>query len=222
MSAYCSQLPFMNKVSNILFYVIILSIPVFGFIIINRYLQAKNSVMLAETHGKYQIETVKISNIQQNLPKVREICYFETQKDVDNWFSDGVNVKLSMENVSQGKYSMEINWDKKHSYKLYYYHFPRDWQNYGSFMFDVYSSLKEASRLNMRFYDNFGIESYDHPEAAKSYRVQYELKPGWNTLNAKIGDLKEKINTASDRKLIHLYFSERDGTYYIDNMRLER
>lgn len=211
----------MNKVLNGIFIVMALFTVVFGFIIVERYLQATNSVRGMESQGKFNIETIKISNIPVPPPKVKEICYFETQKDVDNWVSDGAYTKLSLDHVSQGAHSMEIKWEKENSYRLFYFHFPEDWQNYDHFAFDVYNTLNEPSAVSIIVYDYFETGRFGsrlgHP-----FLMRYELKPGWNTLKTGIKDMQKKINAASGKKLIHLYFSDRGAVYYIDNMRLER
>jgi hypothetical protein len=211
----------MKNVLNVIFSVFLFLVMIFGLIIINRYLQAKKSIFSDKNKVEYHIETVRISNITRSFPKIKEICYFETLKDLDNWFYDGVDTELSTEHVSQGKHSLKVKWTKGHSYKLYYFHFPTDWQNYKAFIFDVFNSQNEPSSVNIAVYDNFDAGSFDRPKA-RSFLMRYELNPGWNTLKSEISVFDGEINTASEKKLIHLYFSRNTGIYYIDNMRLER
>jgi hypothetical protein len=209
----------MNKVFNS---VLVLIILIFGCVIVHRHVRAKRSVCGSGNIGTFQIETIPVSSREDPLSKVKEICYFETQKDVDNWVCDGASALLSRDHVSQGKYSMELTWTADTSYRIFYYHFPKDWQNYDYFVFDVYNTITEPTAVTFEVYANFEEGSYGHPEG-RFLKKRYDLIYGWNTIRT---DIRKQTHStpyaATGNKLIHMYFSDLNAVYYIDNMRLER
>jgi hypothetical protein len=67
----------MNKVFNSMMMILIL---VFGFVIVQRYVRTKRSLLGTGSQGTFQIETIPVSNREDPLSKVKEICCFETKK----------------------------------------------------------------------------------------------------------------------------------------------
>jgi len=188
----------------------------------------KNYVLLSSQQNKKNINTIEfeyISNVINTIEPVKEINYFETDKDINNWFvrsdeKNGIGVKRSLENVSEGSSSMQIYWKTSEWAELVLVHFPEDWQNYKYFIFDIFNGNKESTNFEIKIGDRFDYASF-YPKANK-FVLKTALKPGWNNFKLKIADLKKKIDIAAERKVIHLRFFNKDKVFYLDNMRLEQ
>jgi hypothetical protein len=188
-------------------------------------LSGNNNVLPLKKSETYQVSVEKISSTSAKTPPVREINYFETDKDINNWLvrSDewhGINIQQSLQNVSQGASSMQINWKTSKWGELVLMYFPEDWQKYKNFGFDIFNPDNQELSLELKIGDKFDTLSF-YPKANK-FIIKTTLKPGWNKFKLKMSDIKNKIDVAAERKVIHLRFFNKGKAFYLDNMRLER
>jgi hypothetical protein len=209
----------MSRLFDRLILVSALFILVLGYFIVKRNYRTKEYLREPGGVEKYQIEAIKISNVQGTAPELKEICYFETQKDIDNWTSYDSTLKLSNRYVTQGRSSMEIISPAEDSIKLFYSHFPRDWQHYGKIVFDLYSNAQGTTKMQIRIDDNYDINEFHGPRD-RAFFEQKAIRTGWNKIEVRIDDLRKRINVASERKIVRLYFDPHQGSYYIDNMKV--
>lgn len=176
-----------------------------------------------------QIEKLKIitENVDNRIIKAlskKEINFFETDKDINNWFvrcnkNNAIEVKRSSNYFSQGNYSMQVKWKAKEWGELVFVDFPEDWSNYKNFNLDIFNPNNEAIIFQIRIGDRFDASGFY--DKSNKFITKDVLNPGWNTINLKISEIGKRINIISERKVIHLSFFTKDKTLYLDNMGLE-
>ncbi len=170
----------------------------------------------------------EVDNALLHIPDVREINYFETLKDIDNWVvrsdeKNGIEVSRSDRYVSQGNYSMEINWKTQGWGDLFLVYFPEDWKEYRKFSFDIFNPNKNAIDFVI------DIENRnEYFETMNKFSINTILKSGVNNFNLSIDAMKGKLNIDSEypegqrRKIIRFRFFTSNKKVYLDNMRIEQ
>jgi hypothetical protein len=172
-----------------------------------------------------ELSVVEPGNITSKRESVREINYFETQKDVNNWFLRFIEhtvttVKLSDTEVSQGKHSMKVDWNGSPHTELILVHFPQDWAGYRKFLFDIYNPGSEELTIELKigaFFDGSGF--YPH---RKRYESRKQARPGWNYYDIPFEDIAGEIDITSQKKDIFLRTFGKNVVFYVDNMRITR
>jgi len=207
-----------------LIYILAVGVTAFGV-----YLAADPGfVVTAEATARHERVTValeRISTVSAFVPKVREINYFEAEKDVGNWFwrasgHRGIKLHWSDRGVTQGKHSMEVVWKARRWGEIISMYFPEDWSRYHAFAFDVVNPQDENILLELRIGDYFDSACFD-PETSRFIR-RVTLRPGLNRLRFNIREAAHAINIDSERKIVRLRFFATQAHFYVDNMRLER
>lgn len=203
--------------------IIFLSIPIV-FLGVYNLTHYKSKIRPEGNRGNYYIEIEKVSNITKQIMPIKEINYFETEKNINNWFmrtdnSKDIVIKRSPLNVTQGKYSMQVKWQKAEWVELILVHFPEEWQLFRSLTLDIFNANNGSEEFKIKIGDKFDASGFY--SKANKYTFEKSLKPGLNRININIGDIKKQINISADRKVIHLFFFGKDKTFYIDNVKLE-
>lgn len=175
-----------------------------------------------DTKANCQITTERVDNLLK-VSKVEEINYFETDKDIYNWYirRGQIRLELSDDFVSQGNFSMKITFLEKKPVEIALFYLPQAWKYYEFLEFDMNKPddvTEECEILIGDYFDNSGW--YDD---LSKYRRKIQLKEGINKFSLPIKEIARKINLDSERKIIHFLFNPQKGyKIYIDNLRLVR
>lgn len=178
--------------------------------------------------GSYKINIEKVSNNITEIPKTAEINYFETDKDINNWFvfvnSDREKERKafvrSKKYISQGDYSAHLSLRENRSVELVLVHFPENWGDYRYLLIDITNSKENNEPIEIKIGDYFDAVRF-YPESQKFHR-EFDLKSGLNNIKINIDEIKSKIKVNSERKTLHLCFPNEHGiNLFLDNLRLE-
>jgi hypothetical protein len=172
-----------------------------------------------------QITIIEPKPAAEKKEPVMEINYFENEKDVTNWllrFSHDVRVKTSLSDkeASQGKCSMEVDWNSFGRLELVLYHFPQDWTGYTRFLFDVYNPSAQDLMIELKIGDFFNASGF-YPHRKRFEFIRQAL-PGWNHYDIPFKQISDSININSERKAIFLRTSGKNAVFYVDNVRIVR
>jgi hypothetical protein len=179
--------------------------------------------------SKLEISLIEAGPAPANKEPVRELDYFENQKDISNWFfmflENGlIKPGLSGKAVSQGKNSMRVEWTASGRSELVLVHFPQDWSGYTHLKFDIFNPDERAFDIKLKIGDF--AEIADPHGGRKEYGALLRVLPGWNNYDVPSADIGAKINIGAVRKAIVLQALRGTGSseprlvFNVDNMRL--
>lgn len=177
----------------------------------------------------YMIDIEKVNNYIVFIPEIAEINYFETDKDINNWFVfiDGRREKeqkiliRDKKNVSQGGYAGHLYLQDNRPIELVLVHFPENWSDFQYLLIDVNSARQGNEPLEIKIGDYFDAKRF-YSESQK-FKSSLILKRGLNTIKISINEIKNKIRIGSERKTLHLCFPNEHGiNLFLDNLRLEK
>lgn len=202
---------------------IILIIPVLlfgGYILIHQ----EKGLFYPDVKEKFNISVERIDNKIREILPIREINFFETEKNITNWFVRGRNkdlieLKRSNINVTEESFSMEIRWNPTRWGELVLIHFPENWNLYRQLCLDVFNPSPVALNLEISVGDKFDNSGF-YP-GRKRFVELFTLERGLNKLRIGVKKISDVIDIAAPKKTIHLRFFDKDKTFYVDNMRLE-
>lgn len=199
---------------DILLMIFVLS---FGYYLL--FTRGRDNVHL-DTKENCQITTERVDSLWR-VSKVKEINYFESDKDIYNWYirSGQIRLQLSDDFASQGDFSMKITVLEKKPVEFALFYFPQAWKYYEFLEFDIDNSndvTEECEILIGDYFDNSGWYN-DLPK----YRRKILLKEGTNKFSLSVEEIGREINLDSPRKTIHFLFNpQRSSSIYIDNLHL--
>lgn len=144
-----------------------------------------------------------------------ELCRFENNTDFKKVEKSDVQASLSQDNVKQGKYSLKCIFPDGGGGIGFYETLPKDWAEYSTLQFDVYSeesdiplSLFIADTNNKLYYDRYNKENIS-------------LKKGWNLIEIPIKDVDKKlIIERINHLVIFLWKVKGEHVLFFDNLRL--
>ena len=137
-------------------------------------------------------------------------------EDKKTWGIDperGFSIKLSRKHVTEGKYSLEVNFPKWNLPSINTKKLKNDWGRYEYFIFDVFNPHKEEIGFEVRLDDT----------NKKRVSIPYPLQPGMNKVVLSYSKIASKIN-AENIRFVVLFINEPRKRYrlFFDNMRLEK
>jgi len=170
------------------------------------------------------ISVEKIDNKIVEILPIREINFFETDKDISNWFirgrnKDFIQLKRANMKVTEGNFSMEIRWNSTRWGELVLVHFPENWNSYRQLCLDVFNPNPGSLKFEINVGDKFDNSSF-YPEKNRFVEI-FTLEHGLNKLRIDIEEISDVIKITAPKKTIHLRFFDTNKIFFVDNMRLE-
>jgi hypothetical protein len=149
----------------------------------------------------------------QKQAGVRELFYFETPADLQRLEKRNFTPRLSTEHVTQGMYSLEVNFPAGGGNLSAWRTFISNWTGSNIFSFDVYNDEYSGVTLTVEIIDESGRSKFEK---------SFVLSSGANHIKIKIKDIAKVIDITRIKQLVLSVREPGETTLFFDNMKLER
>lgn len=141
---------------------------------------------------------------------------FESADDVAKWEANGSEMSVSTEHATSGKQSMKVVLKPGEYPGLSTGKIEKDWSAYKELKLDVFADA--AFTIAVRIDDD---NSKDY--ASRYNNEGVEIAKGQSTVTLTLGDVGDKIDLKKVKMLCFFAINpDKDITFYVDNVRLEK